>query len=96
MARPPSSLPATTEDPLKVSLYIGSFVHTPLQVELFDLAVPPSQPPAQHSDEIFFHSRPEIFHTFRAEQKVPPKFISAVFTVFLAAPWVVLLGLVSP
>ena len=96
MARPPASLPPTTENPLKVSLYIGSFVHDPVQFELFDLVVPPSQPPAQHPDEASFHPRPEIVHTFRPEQKVPPKFISGVFTLFLAAPWVVLLGLVSP
>ncbi len=95
MARPPASLPPTTENPLKVSLYLGSFVHDPVQYELFDLVVPPSQPPAQHPDEAAFHPRPEIVHTFRPEQKVPPKFISALFTLFLAAPWIVLLGLVS-
>ena len=95
MARPLSSLPPTTEDPLQVSLYIGSFVHTPLQLELFDLAVPASQPPPQHADEVFFHPRPEIFHTFRPEQKVPPKFVSLVFGGLTLAPWAVLLGLVS-
>ena len=94
MARPPASLPPSGKEPLKVSLYIGSFKHDPAQYELFDLVVPPSQPPAQHADEVFFHPRPEIFHTFRPEQKVPPKFVSAVFTLLLAAPWVVLLGLV--
>ncbi|KAI0681758.1 oligosaccharyl transferase delta subunit [Cerioporus squamosus] len=93
MARPPASLPPTTENPLKVSLYIGSFVHDPVQYELFDLVIPPSQPPAQHADEAAFHPRPEIVHTFRPEQKVPPKFISAVFTMLLAAPWVALLGM---
>ncbi|TBU25619.1 oligosaccharyl transferase delta subunit [Dichomitus squalens] len=95
MARPPSSLPPSGKDPIKVSLYLGSFKHDPAQYELFDLFVPPSQPPAQHADEVFFHPRPEIFHTFRPEQKVPPKFVSAVFTLLLAAPWVVLLGLLA-
>lgn len=94
MARPPALLPPTTSDPLQVSLYLGSFVHDPVQYELFDLVVPPSQPPAQHADEASFHPLPEIVHTFRPEQKVPPTFVSAVSTLFLAAPWVVLLGLV--
>ncbi|KAI0654551.1 oligosaccharyl transferase delta subunit [Cubamyces menziesii] len=93
MARPPSSLPPSATDPLKVSLYIGSFVHPPVQYELFDLVVPPSQPPAQHPEEVHFHVRPEIQHTFRPDQKLPPKVISAFFTLLLAAPWVVLLGL---
>ncbi|KAI0738966.1 oligosaccharyl transferase delta subunit [Daedaleopsis nitida] len=93
MARPPASLPPTGSNPLKVSLYLGSFVHDPSEHELFDLIVPPSQSPAQHPDEAAFHSRPEIVHTFRPEQKLPPKFVSAVFTLLLAAPWVVLLGL---
>ncbi|KAI1786739.1 oligosaccharyl transferase delta subunit [Ganoderma leucocontextum] len=95
MARPFSSLPPSGKDPLQVSLYVGSFKHDPAQFNLFDLVVPASQAPAHHPDEAFFHPRPEIFHTFRPEQKVPPKFISAVFTVFLAAPWVVLLGLLG-
>ena len=96
MARPFSSLPPSGKDPLQVSLYIGSFKHDPVQYNLFDLIVPASQAPVQHPDEAFFHPRPEIFHTFRPEQKVPPKFVSAVFTGFIAAPWVVLLGLVRP
>lgn len=94
MARPPASLPPTGSNPLKVSLYLGSFVHDPSEHELFDLVVPPSQTPVHHPDEVAFHARPEIVHTFRPEQKLPPKFISAVFTLALAAPWVVLLGLV--
>lgn len=94
MARPFSSLPPSGKDPLQVSLYIGSFKHDPVQYNLFDLVVPASQAPAQHPDEVFFHPRPEILHTFRPEQKVPLKFISAVFTGLVAAPWVVLLGLV--
>ncbi|KAL1949207.1 hypothetical protein VTO73DRAFT_11013 [Trametes versicolor] len=95
MARPPTSLPPTTTNPLKVSLYLGSFVHAPVQYDLFDLVVPPSLPPAQHTEEASFHLRPEIHHTFRPEQKLPPKIISAFFAALLAAPWVVLLGLWS-
>ncbi|KAI0823000.1 oligosaccharyl transferase delta subunit [Trametes gibbosa] len=95
MARPPTSLPPTTSDPLKVSLYLGSFVHPPVQYELFDLALPPSHSPSPHADEASFHVRPEIHHTFRPDQKLPPKVISAFFAVLLAAPWFVLLGMWS-
>ncbi|KAI0763105.1 oligosaccharyl transferase delta subunit [Trametes elegans] len=95
MARPPASLPPTTADPLKVSLIVGSFVHSPVHYELFDLVVPPSQPAPHHPDEASFQVRPEIQHTFRPDQKSPPKVISAFFTILLAAPWVVLLGLWS-
>lgn len=94
MARPPTSLPPTTSDPLQVSLYIGSFKHAPVQYDLFDLVVPASQPAPQHPDEPTFHARPEIHHTFRPEQKVPAKAVSGVFTLLVLAPWVALLGMV--
>ncbi|KAH8101107.1 Oligosaccharyltransferase subunit Ribophorin II-domain-containing protein [Cristinia sonorae] len=94
MAKPPASLPPTTStDPLKVTLIIGSFTHDPFKVDLFDLFLPASQPAPQHPDEPSFHSLPEIHHTFRADPKLPPKFISAAFAGLVLAPWVVLLGL---
>jgi len=94
MAKPPASLPPTTaSDPLKVSLIVGSFVHSPLKVELFDLNLPASQPALQHPDEASFHPLPAIHHTFQPDPKLPPKFISAVFAGLVVAPWVVLLGL---
>ncbi|KAF9653535.1 hypothetical protein BDM02DRAFT_3257640 [Thelephora ganbajun] len=96
MARPPRSLPPTSPDStLKVSLIVGSFVHTPLTVDLFDLIVPASQPVAPHPEEVRYHPQPAIEHTFRPEQKTPPAFISAVFSVLVLAPWVVLVGLWS-
>ena len=95
MMKPPASLPPTTaENPLAVTLILGSFVHEPTKFELFDLYLPESQPPPQHPDEPKYHPLPEIAHTFRAEQKVPPQFISAIFTLAVFTPWVVLLGLV--
>ncbi|KAI0064324.1 oligosaccharyl transferase delta subunit [Artomyces pyxidatus] len=93
MARPPSSLPPSGEAPLKVSLILGSYVHKPAKVDLFDLVVPASLPAPQHPDEHTFHPLPVISHTFRPEQKVPPRFVSAVSTAAVLAPWVVLLGL---
>ncbi|KAJ7601118.1 oligosaccharyl transferase delta subunit, partial [Mycena floridula] len=93
MVKPPLSLPATGEAPLKVTLLLGSTAHSPLKLELFDLVVPASQPVVQHPDEASFYPLPPIEHTFRPEQKLPPKPISAVFTGLTLAPWLVLLGL---
>jgi len=94
MAKPPSSIPPTSTAPLKVTLLLGSFIHSPAKIELFDLYLPASHPPSQHPDEASFHVLPTIQHTFRPEQKVPPKFISAAFAAFVVSPWVILLALV--
>ena len=94
MAKPPPSLPATSDAPLKVSLILGHIGYTPLSIELLDLYVPASQPIAVHPDEASFHLLPIIEHTFRADPKQPPKAISAVAAGLVLAPWAVLLGLV--
>ena len=94
MAKPPSSLPPTSTAPLKVTLLLGSFVHSPAKIELFDLYLPASRAPAQHPEEASFHLLPTIEHTFRPDQKLPPKFISAVFSAVVVSPWVLLLALV--
>lgn len=95
MAKPLSSLPPTkAANPLTVSLLLGSFEHSPVKYELFDLFLPESQTAPEHELEHTFHPQPEIHHTFRPEQKVPPKFISAVGAALVLSPWVVLLGLV--
>ena len=87
MQRPPLYLPPTSEKkPLKVSLIIGSDSYTPIHSELFDLIIPASQPAPVHPDEHTFHTQPELFHTFRPEQKVPPKFVSLVFGGLTLAP----------
>ncbi|KAI0346607.1 oligosaccharyl transferase delta subunit [Trametopsis cervina] len=94
MAKPLSSLPPTkAANPLTVSLLLGSFEHSPVKYELFDLFLPESQTAPEHELEHTFHPQPEIHHTFRPEQKVPPKFISAVGAALVLSPWVVLLGL---
>ncbi|KAG6822034.1 hypothetical protein H0H87_004588, partial [Tephrocybe sp. NHM501043] len=93
MAKPPLSLPPTSDAPLKVTLLIGSPLHSPLSVPLFELVVPASQPALVHPDEPSFHPLPEIHHTFRPEQKLPPRPISILFSAVVLAPWVVLLGL---
>ena len=95
MTRPPPSIPPTTPDnPLTVTLVVGSFEHSPKKWELFDMYLPESQPPPQHPDEPTFHPLPEIHHTFRPEVKTPPKVIPAVSSALVLAPWVILLGLV--
>src|ERR1700722_5500139 len=95
MANPPYSLPPTTTLPLQVTLLLGSFVHDPVKFTLFDLYLPPSQPPPTHPDEVSFHLLPPIAHTFRPEQSSPPKFVSAVFTAIVLVPWFILFILVS-
>ncbi|KAF8884890.1 oligosaccharyl transferase delta subunit [Gymnopilus junonius] len=96
LSKPPLSLPPTPDrDPLKVTLFIGSSVYDPLSVELFDLILPASQPAPAHPQELTFHPLPEIKHTFRPENKQPPRLISAVSVGIVFAPWVVLLGLWS-
>lgn len=95
MARPSASLPPTTDRPLEVSLVLGSFVHEPITFDLFDLYIPPSQTPVPHPDEVKFRELPLIYHTFRPEQKHPPKFVSGMSAVLVLAPWAILLGLVG-
>ena len=94
MSKPPLSLPPTTDVPLNVTLVIGSSLYSPLSVHLFDLVVPRSAPAPIHPDEASFHPLPEIKHTFRPDQKLPPRPVSAIFTVLVLFPWVVLLRLV--
>ena len=77
MARPPSSLPPTTSDPVRVELLLGSFTHAPAKLTLFDLTLPPSLPPPTHPDEASFHPLPEIVHTFRPEPRLPPHVVAA-------------------
>ena len=96
LSKPPLSLPPTPEsDPLRVTLLIGSSLHDPLSVELFDLILPPSLPAPEHPDAASYHPLPEIKHTFRPDNKLPPRFISAVSAALVVAPWVILLNLVS-
>lgn len=96
MARPPASLPPTSSSSLSVELFVGSFVHSPLQAYLFDLVLPPSYPTPKHPEESHYHVKPEIQHIFRPDPTSPPKFISAVFTGVVLAPWAVLALLVRP
>ncbi|KAI0277915.1 Oligosaccharyltransferase subunit Ribophorin II-domain-containing protein [Russula aff. rugulosa BPL654] len=90
MAKPPSSLPPSGDAPLRVSLLLGSFVHSPVTFDLFDLHVPPSAPAPVHPEEVFYLPRPELAHTFRPDQKLPPRPISALFAALVLAPWAVL------
>ena len=96
LSKPPLSLPPTPKgDPLRVTLLIGSSLHDPLSVELFDLILPPSLPAPEHPDAASYHPLPEIKHTFRQDNKLPPRFISAVSAALVVTPWVILLSLVS-
>jgi oligosaccharyltransferase complex subunit delta (ribophorin II) len=97
MAKPPTSLPPTTADqPLQATLLLGSHVYGPASHSLFHLVLPASQPAPVSPEEASFHPLPEIVHTFRPEQKLPPKVVSAVFALGVLAPWPVLFLLVGP
>ncbi|KAH9962937.1 oligosaccharyl transferase delta subunit [Russula dissimulans] len=93
MAKPPTSLPPSGAAPLRVSLLLGSFVHSPTSFDLFDLHVPPSAPPPVHPEEALYHPRPELAHTFNPEPKLPLRPVSALFTALVLAPWAVLFTL---
>jgi Oligosaccharyltransferase subunit Ribophorin II len=41
-----------------------------------------------------YHPLPEIQHTFRPDPQTPYVILSAIGTIAVVAPWVVLLGLV--
>jgi len=94
MAKPPSSLPPSGSAPLHVSLILGSFVHSPATLDLFDLYIPSSAPAYVHPEEALYHPRPEIVHTFHPDPKLPPRPISALFAALVLAPWAVLFVLV--
>ncbi|KAI0301658.1 Oligosaccharyltransferase subunit Ribophorin II-domain-containing protein [Multifurca ochricompacta] len=85
MAKPPSSLPPSGTAPLHVSLLLGSFVHSPAALDLFDLHIPPSAPAPVHPEESLYHLLPELAHTFRSEPKLPPRPISAFFAALSSA-----------
>ncbi|KAJ4490201.1 oligosaccharyl transferase delta subunit [Lentinula aciculospora] len=94
MAKPPSSLPPSSTAPLKVTLLLGASSYSPQKLELFDLYVPASHPAPVHPDEPKFHLLPELVHTFRPDPQLPPRAISALFTVLvLVVPWTILCGL---
>jgi len=92
---PPSIPPTSANDPIQVSLILGSFKHTSVVYQLFDLLLPPSPPTYPHHDEASYQPLPTIEHTFRPPQKFPPQVISALFSLLVLAPWLVLLGLWS-
>ncbi|KAJ3715069.1 oligosaccharyl transferase delta subunit [Lentinula raphanica] len=100
MAKPPSSLPPTSNAPLHVTLLLGSTSYSPQKLELFKLHVPVSHPAPVHPDEAKYHVLPQLAHTFRPDPKLPPRAISALFTgLVLIVPWSILLVLwltVSP
>lgn len=95
ISRSPISLPPSGEDPLSVSLILGSFTHSPLSVPLFNLRLPASAPVTPHPLDKHYAPQPLIAHTFNPEPTQPPKVISGVFTIAAVAPWLILAGLLS-
>jgi len=94
--RPPPSIPATSETSiLNVDLILGSYTIASSTLQLFKLRLPASLPVVPHPEEVFYHPQPEIYHTFKGEQRTPRTEISGVFGVIALAPWVLLLALLS-
>jgi oligosaccharyltransferase complex subunit delta (ribophorin II) len=95
MAKPPPSFPPSGTNPLKASLIIGSYAHTPVAWELFDLKVPASLPAPSLPEETSYHPLPTLSHTFQPDHKAPPRVISAFFSLLVLSPWLGLVVLVS-
>jgi len=96
MRRPPPQLPPTpTATPLNVSLLLALPPHAPLNLNLLQLQLPLSEPVSVHPEEYLYHPQSEIFHTFRADERVPPRIVSLLGAGAVAAPWAVLLLLVG-
>jgi hypothetical protein len=95
MAKPPSSIPPSGSAPLQVSLLLGSPSYSPVKLALFDVFIPASLPVIEHPDEASFYPQPIIQHTFRPDEKLPPKIVSGFFAILTLAPWIVLIGLAS-
>src|SRR5258708_18208609 len=93
--RPPPGIPPTVRGTvLNVDLILGSFTRVSSTVPLLKLKLPASLPVPPHPEESMYHARPTIYHTFRGEQRTPPKPISLIFVGLALSPWVLLLSLV--
>jgi len=77
-----------------VDLILGSFTRTSSTISLLKLKLPPSLPVAPHPEESLYHPKPPIYHTFREEQRMPPKVLSLLFVAITLSPWGVLFLLV--
>jgi len=94
--RPPPGIPATSEDTiLSVDLILGSFTRTSSTISLLKLKLPPSLPVVPHPEESLYHPKPPIYHTFREEQRMPPKVLSLLFVAIAFSPWGALFFLLS-
>jgi oligosaccharyltransferase complex subunit delta (ribophorin II) len=96
MGRPPAGLPPTPAGagPLRATLLLGSFVHAPAALPLFELVLPASAPAPVSDEDAEFRPRPEIAHVFRAPQALPPALVSGGFAGLVLAPWLALAFLV--
>ncbi|CAJ0748086.1 24416_t:CDS:2, partial [Entrophospora sp. SA101] len=72
-----------------LDLIIGTFFHNkPIKYHIgtvnLDLTT-------SSSDEIVYGPRPEIIHIFKSSQKLPPLWLSYIFSVILLIPWMFLI-----
>lgn len=87
-----------------MTLILGSIKLAPIRMELGKVQLPRSAltaPPRKRHDlppregEPAFQPEPELFHTFREDEKLVGGFKSVIGTIAVLAPWTVVLGLVS-
>ncbi|KZT60929.1 hypothetical protein CALCODRAFT_480321 [Calocera cornea HHB12733] len=96
MRRPPPQLPPTpTATPLNVTLLLALPPHAPLSLHLLQLQLPLSEPAPIHPEDHLYHPQPELFHTFRPDERVPPRVVSLLGAGAVGAPWLVLLLLLG-
>ncbi|KAI1815229.1 Oligosaccharyltransferase subunit Ribophorin II-domain-containing protein [Poronia punctata] len=79
---------ATSETPLRASVILGSFGSSEaVNKPAFSIALQtdPNTPPVVYEKPLRYGKREEIHHIFRSDPKNPPKIISAVFALAVAA-----------
>ncbi|KAF2770044.1 hypothetical protein EJ03DRAFT_389077 [Teratosphaeria nubilosa] len=85
----------TTTQPLQASLVLASFgSSTPYNHHAFDLAIHPDSttPPTTASPPDRYTPKPQIHHLFKPDPQSPPKLLSLVFALAIAATLPCLLG----
>ena len=75
-----------------LNLIIGTFSHNnPINYHIGTVNIDVPYTPSVH---IKYGSKPEIYHIFKPDQKLPPIIISYIFVIIVLSPWLFLTGAV--
>jgi oligosaccharyltransferase complex subunit delta (ribophorin II) len=88
MKSPPEDFPSSGN--YSIDLTIGTFSHnnpTKYHIGTINIDVPYS-----YFAPIKYGPKPEIYHIFRPDQKLPPTIISYSFMIIILTPWLFLIG----